>query len=116
LHKPSYFFYLHTLWDTTDIKKVLQLNLFPFEFFYITVYIYLYMRHFYEEKSLAIEWILDEETKTLIKNHYNSFLNQFDTSEKFNNRFPKESSGFFLDNIISNYKFIKERFGADLLA
>ena len=74
------------------------------------------MRHFYEEKSLLIEWIPDEETKILIKKHYNSFLNQFDPAEEFNYSFPKLSNGFFLSNIIAKYNQIKERFGIDLLA
>jgi hypothetical protein len=99
-----------------DIKKALQLNLDTNDFLTISGYIYIYMRHFYKEKSISIEWIPDEETKMLIKKNYNSFLDQFDPSEKFDSHFPKQSNGFFLDNIISKYKFIKERFGIDLLA
>lgn len=96
-----------------DIKKVLKLNLTSFEFLAISTYIYI--RHFFEEKKFKIEWIPDEETKILIKKHYNSFLNQYEPSEEFNNRFPKENNGYFLRNIIAKYRQIKERFGIDLL-
>ncbi|HEY6142176.1 MAG TPA: hypothetical protein VIV55_01935, partial [Flavobacterium sp.] len=97
-------------------KKVLKLELSPFEFFYISLYIYEYMKCFYQEKSLTIEWIPDEEINVLIKKHYNFLLNQFDSSERFNYEFPKQSNGFFLRNIIAKYSQIKERFGINLLA
>lgn len=100
----------------TDIKKVLKLNLSPIDFFYISLYIYIYIRYFYEKKSPTIEWIPDEETKKLIKKHYNVFLDKYDSSEEFNYKFPEKSNGFFLSNIISKYKYLKEHFGVDLLA
>jgi hypothetical protein len=99
-----------------DIKKALQLNLSPFEFFYISSYIHMYIRYFYEKKSFTIEWIPDEETKTLSKKYYDAFLNQYDPLEEFNYKFPEQSNGFFLRNIMANYKYLKEHFGIDLLA
>lgn len=99
-----------------DIKKALKLKLLPFEFFYISYYIYVYIRSFHEEESPYIEWLPDEETKMLIKKHYNTFLNQYDPSEEFNYKFPEQSNGFFLGNIIGYYEYLKEHFGVDLLA
>lgn len=54
---------------------------------------------------------MDEETKTLIKKHYNTFLNQYDSSEEFNYKFPEQSNGFFLGNIIGYYEYLKEHLG-----
>jgi hypothetical protein len=98
-----------------DIKKVLELDLATFEFLNISTYIYIYMLD-YKERSLSIEWIPDEETKTLIKKHYNDFVNRYIPTIDFNNQFPKQNNGFFLRNIIAKYSQIKERFGVDLLA
>lgn len=100
----------------TDIKKTLELDLSPFELFYITYYISEYIKSYYHEQKLTVEWIADEEIKNLIKKHYNFFLAQFDSSEKFNYEFPKQSNGFFIRNIRAKYSQIKENYGVDLLA
>ncbi|WP_035644708.1 hypothetical protein [Flavobacterium sp. ASV13] len=98
-----------------DIKKVLKKDLNPNDFFTISQYIFIYMLCFYEEKDLEIEWIPDRKTKRLIRKHYYNFYEQFDPKDNFNYKFPIESNGFFLANIIKKFKFIKERFGVDLL-
>lgn len=98
-----------------DIKKVLQLDLDPNDFLTVSTYIWIYMLDFYEQKSLSIEWIPDEEIKMLIKKHYDDFVSRFDPTEEFNNQFPKQSNGFFVRNIMAKYRQIKERFGVDLL-
>ncbi|MEN2412439.1 hypothetical protein [Flavobacterium mesophilum] len=98
-----------------DIKKVLKKELTPYDFSIISYYIFIYMRHFYEEKDLEIEWFPDRKTKRLIRKHYYNFYGKFNFKDNFNYKFPVESNGFFLSNIMANFQFIKERFGVDLL-
>ncbi|MCK5856207.1 MAG: hypothetical protein KAG64_01890 [Bacteroidales bacterium] len=111
-----------------DIEKSLGLNLTLQELFYITHYIYIYNRYYFDnldpdyenkasENNITLEWKISGAIKRLFYGHYKKMIQSYGSINKcsFEVGSREPNDGFIFHQLKSNIDIIQNRFGIILI-